>query len=157
MSQLFQSIIPPYIPVHNRVYLVDKDVNIYVVEYQTAVLRGDMDATTEILPSVPKDQVKKVPCLLEGRGLFALTGTSVTFYQIIQISRISLSKSRPTPITNSTLHFLWTILTLHWKLFAWCWNMTLTSSGRHWAVERSPYGHSIWRGSCSFLPVMHRV
>jgi len=45
-----------YIPAHNNIYLVDKDVNVYayglslaVVEYQTAVLRGDMDAASELL------------------------------------------------------------------------------------------------------------
>jgi len=66
-----------YIPAHNRVYLADKDVNIYgyalslnVVEYQTAVLRGDMDAAGEILPTLPKDQLNKVARFLEGRGLF---------------------------------------------------------------------------------------
>lgn len=64
-----------YIPQHNRVYLADKDVNIYayslslsVVEYQTAVLRGDMDSANEILPSLPKDQLNKVARFLEGRG-----------------------------------------------------------------------------------------
>ena len=39
-----------YIPTHNRTYLVDKDVKVYgyslslnLIEYQTAVLRGDME------------------------------------------------------------------------------------------------------------------
>jgi hypothetical protein len=64
-----------YIPAHNRVYLADKDLNLYgyslslnVVEYQTAVLRGDMDAAEEILPTLPKDQLNKVARFLEGRG-----------------------------------------------------------------------------------------
>jgi len=71
-----------YIPAHNRVYLVDKDMNLYgyslsltVVEYQTAVLRGDMEAAAEILPAVPKDQMNKVARFLESRGLFAITRT----------------------------------------------------------------------------------
>ncbi|KAJ3513632.1 hypothetical protein NLJ89_g2841 [Agrocybe chaxingu] len=65
-----------YIPAHNRIYLADKDLNIYgyalslsVVEYQTAVLRGDMDAAAEILPTLPKDQLNKVARFLEGREL----------------------------------------------------------------------------------------
>jgi hypothetical protein len=69
-----------YIPAHNRVYLGDKDMNIYgyalslsVVEYQTAVLRGDMAAAAEILPTMPKDQLNKVARFLEGRGLCILT------------------------------------------------------------------------------------
>ncbi|KAF9260701.1 coatomer protein [Marasmius fiardii PR-910] len=65
-----------YIPAHNRVYLADKDMNIYgyslslnVVEYQTVVLRGDMDAASEILPTLPKEQLNKVARFLEGRDL----------------------------------------------------------------------------------------
>lgn len=64
-----------YIPGHNRVYLADKDMNVYgyalslsVVEYQTAVLRGDMEAAAEILPTLPKEQLNKVARFLEGRG-----------------------------------------------------------------------------------------
>ncbi|KAI0690264.1 coatomer beta [Cytidiella melzeri] len=65
-----------YIPAHNRVYLADKDVNIYsyslslsLVEYQTAVLRGDMEAANEILPNIPKEQRNKVATFLEGRDM----------------------------------------------------------------------------------------
>ncbi|KZT06448.1 coatomer beta [Laetiporus sulphureus 93-53] len=65
-----------FLPSHNRVYLADKDMYVYsyalslsLVEYQTAVLRGDMDAATEILPTVPKEQRNKVAAFLEGRGL----------------------------------------------------------------------------------------
>jgi coatomer subunit beta' len=46
-----------YIPAHNKVHLVDKDMNLYgyslshtAVEYQAAVLRGDTEAAAEILP-----------------------------------------------------------------------------------------------------------
>ncbi|KAF7356710.1 Coatomer subunit beta' [Mycena venus] len=65
-----------YIPAHNRVYLADKDMNVHsyvlslgMVEYQTAVLRGDMDAAAEILPTLPKDQLNKVARFLEGKDL----------------------------------------------------------------------------------------
>ena len=65
-----------YLPGHNRVYLADKDMQLYaytlslsVVEYQTAVLRGDMDAAAEILESVPKSEVNKVARFLEQRGM----------------------------------------------------------------------------------------
>ncbi|KNZ72668.1 Coatomer subunit beta', partial [Termitomyces sp. J132] len=65
-----------YMPSHNRVYLADKDMHIYgyslsltVVEYQTAVLRGDMDAAAEILPTLPKDQLNKVARFLESKDL----------------------------------------------------------------------------------------
>jgi coatomer subunit beta' len=65
-----------YIPLHNRVYLADKDLNVYayslslsVVEYQAAVLRGDTDDANEILPTLPKEQLNKVVQFLEGRGM----------------------------------------------------------------------------------------
>lgn len=65
-----------YIPTNNRVYLIDKDVKVYgyslslcLIEYQTAVLRGDMEAAEEILPAIPKDQQNKVARFLETRGL----------------------------------------------------------------------------------------
>ncbi|KAF8187171.1 coatomer protein [Pholiota molesta] len=65
-----------YIPAHNRVYLADKELHIYgyslslnVVEYQTAILRGEMEAAAEILPTLPKDQLNKVARFLEGRDL----------------------------------------------------------------------------------------
>jgi coatomer subunit beta' len=64
-----------YIPAHNRVYLADKDVKVYsyslsldLIEYQSAILRGDMDTAEEILPSIPKEQRNKVARFLESRG-----------------------------------------------------------------------------------------
>jgi len=82
-----------YIPAHNRVYLADKDLNLFgyslslnVVEYQTAVLRGDTDAADEILPTLPTDQLNKVARFLEGRGtdfirLLAFSHFKQTFHQ----------------------------------------------------------------------------
>ena len=65
-----------YIPAHNRVYVMDKDINVSgyllslsVIEYQTAILRGDMVAAEQILPTVPKDQRNKVARFLENRGV----------------------------------------------------------------------------------------
>jgi coatomer subunit beta' len=66
-----------YIPAQNRVYVMDKDTNVSgyslalsVIEYQTAVLRGDMAIAEQILPSVPKDQRNKVARFLEGKGMW---------------------------------------------------------------------------------------
>ena len=65
-----------YIPAHSRVYVMDKDTNVSgfslalsVIEYQTAVLRGDMAAAEQILPTVPKDQRSKVARFLESKGV----------------------------------------------------------------------------------------
>ena len=40
-----------------------------MVEYQTAVLRGDVAAAEELLPTIPKEQLNKVARFLEGRGM----------------------------------------------------------------------------------------
>lgn len=64
-----------YLPRDSRIYVCDKDVNVIsfalslaVVEYQTLVLRGDLEAAEELLPSVPKDQNNKIARFLEGQG-----------------------------------------------------------------------------------------
>jgi len=64
-----------YLPRDGRVYLADKDVSITsyalslsVVEYQTLVLRGDLDAANSMLPDIPDDQKNKIARFLEGQG-----------------------------------------------------------------------------------------
>lgn len=59
----------------SRIYLADKDVNVTsfalslpVLEYQTLVLRGDMDTAAELLTSIPADQLNKIARFLEGQG-----------------------------------------------------------------------------------------
>lgn len=64
-----------YIQRDSRIYLADKDVNITsfalsqpVLEYQTLVLREDMETAAELLPTIPADQLNKVARFLEGQG-----------------------------------------------------------------------------------------
>ncbi|KAL4807153.1 coatomer WD associated region-domain-containing protein [Aspergillus unguis] len=64
-----------YLPRDGRVYVADKDVNavsfalsLSMVEYQTVVLRGDMDLAAELLQDIPQDQMNKVARFLEGQG-----------------------------------------------------------------------------------------
>ncbi|KAJ9105862.1 hypothetical protein QFC20_004197 [Naganishia adeliensis] len=65
-----------YLPAHNRVYVADKDMNIFsyalsliVVEYQTAILRGDMDLANEILPTVPQSERNRIARFLEAQDM----------------------------------------------------------------------------------------
>jgi len=65
-----------YLPNHNRIYLCDKDVNLYayslslsVIEYQTAILRGDLESASEILESVPPEQRNRLARFLETQEL----------------------------------------------------------------------------------------
>lgn len=64
-----------YIPRDNCIYLADKDINITsyklslaVVEYQTVVLRGDMEYAAELLEQVPERERTKVARFLEAQG-----------------------------------------------------------------------------------------
>lgn len=64
-----------YLPRDGRVYVCDRDVQVSsfalslsVIEYQTLVLRGDMDAAESMLEDIPTDQRGKIARFLEGQG-----------------------------------------------------------------------------------------
>lgn len=64
-----------YLPRDGRMYLADKDVSVVsyalsltVVEYQTLVLRGDMDSAQSLLSDIPADQMNKIARFLEGQS-----------------------------------------------------------------------------------------
>ncbi|KAF9195876.1 hypothetical protein BGZ50_003137 [Haplosporangium sp. Z 11] len=92
-----------YIPRDNRLYLVDKDVNIVsygislsVIEYQTAVLRGDMETAEALLPRVPHDQLNKIARFLEAQehkelALEISTDHDHKFDLAIQLGRLDLA------------------------------------------------------------------
>lgn len=64
-----------YLPKEDRVYLIDKAqsivsyrVTLAVLQYQTAVMRGDFDAANELLPVIPEAEYTKVARFLESQG-----------------------------------------------------------------------------------------
>lgn len=64
-----------YLQRDGKAYIADKDVNVIsyalslsVVEYQTLVLRGDMETAAEVLETIPKDQMNKIARFLENSG-----------------------------------------------------------------------------------------
>ena len=64
-----------YLPRDGRLYLCDKDVNVIsytlsttVVEYQTLVLRGDMEGADSLLSDIPTNQMNKIARFLESQG-----------------------------------------------------------------------------------------
>ncbi|KYQ88624.1 WD40 repeat-containing protein [Tieghemostelium lacteum] len=64
-----------YLPETGRLYLADKNLNIVtytlhvsVINYQTSVLRGDMDSAEKILPKIPQDQRNSIAHFLESQG-----------------------------------------------------------------------------------------
>jgi coatomer subunit beta' len=64
-----------YLAKEDRVYLIDKMLNIVsyrimlaVLQYQTAVMRGDFDAANELLPEIPESEYTMVARFLESQG-----------------------------------------------------------------------------------------
>lgn len=73
-----------YLAKEDRVYLIDKSLNIIsykvmlaVLQYQTAVMRGDFDSANTLLPNIPETEYTKVARFLESQGFkeeaFAVT------------------------------------------------------------------------------------
>jgi hypothetical protein len=59
----------------DRVYLIDKSLNVTsykvmlaVLQYQTAVMRGDFDTANELLPSIPESEYTSVAKFLESQA-----------------------------------------------------------------------------------------
>ncbi|KAG0234987.1 Coatomer subunit beta' [Actinomortierella wolfii] len=89
-----------YIPRDNRLYLVDKDVNVVsyaisltVIEYQTAILRKDFATAESLLPRIPADQANKIARFLEAQELKELalevsTDPEHKFDLAIQLERL---------------------------------------------------------------------
>jgi coatomer subunit beta' len=64
-----------YMAKEDRVFLIDKSLNVLsyrvtlaVLQYQTAVMRGDFDAANELLESIPMAEYTKVARFLESQG-----------------------------------------------------------------------------------------
>lgn len=64
-----------YLAKEDRVFLIDKSlslvsykVTLAVLQYQTAVMRGDFDAANELLQSIPLEEYTKVARFLESQG-----------------------------------------------------------------------------------------
>lgn len=64
-----------YLAKEDRVYLIDKSLNMVsyritlaVLQYQTAVMRGDFDTANELLTAIPVEEYTKVARFLESQG-----------------------------------------------------------------------------------------
>jgi coatomer subunit beta' len=64
-----------YLAKEDRVYLIDKGLNVVsykimlaVLQYQTAVMRGDFDTANELLQGIPETEYTKVARFLESQG-----------------------------------------------------------------------------------------
>lgn len=64
-----------YMPAQDRVYVADKDMNLYpfalslsFIQYQSAALHGELDVADEILPSIPVKMRNKLARFLDAHG-----------------------------------------------------------------------------------------
>lgn len=64
-----------YLAKEDRVFLIDKALNLVsykvtlaVLQYQTAVMRGDFDSANDLLAGIPEDEYTKVARFLESQG-----------------------------------------------------------------------------------------
>lgn len=92
-----------YSPRESRVYLADRDVNvtsyslsIVVIQYQTAVLRGDMEAASNLVEAIPQSQRGRVARFLESQNMqeLALEITSdedQRFELSIQLGKLNIA------------------------------------------------------------------
>jgi len=65
-----------YIPRDNRIYLIDKSFNVVsyslhlsIINYQTAILRGDLETASNILPKIPNEHRNRIAQFLDSQGL----------------------------------------------------------------------------------------
>lgn len=89
-----------YLSKQNRVYLADKSLNVIsyaidlsVINYQTAILREDMEAAEAILAKVPEHQHNRIAQFLEAQGLKEMalevaTDPDLKFELAIQLNKL---------------------------------------------------------------------
>ncbi|KAI8369331.1 coatomer WD associated region-domain-containing protein [Radiomyces spectabilis] len=101
-----------YAPRDNRVYLADRDVNVYsyalsltVIQYQTAILRGDIEGANMLLPSIPNDQRGRIARFLESQNLKELAlevsyDSEQKFYLAIQLGKLDIATEIAREVNN---------------------------------------------------------
>ncbi|KAI9630827.1 hypothetical protein KEM48_013596 [Puccinia striiformis f. sp. tritici PST-130] len=121
-----------YLPNFNRIYLCDKDCGIYsyslalsVVEYQTAIMHGDLDSAAELLEKVPTDQRNRIARFLESQDLKELalsvsTDIDHRFELATQLddldTALEITKSAPYPESQSKWRVIAEKALASWKI-----------------------------------------
>jgi coatomer subunit beta' len=92
-----------YVPRDNRLYLIDKGLNVVsytlhlsIINYQTAIIRGDFGGAERLLPSIPYDARERVAQFLESQGhkdraLQVATDPDHKFDLAIQLGRLEFA------------------------------------------------------------------
>lgn len=90
-----------YVAKQSRIYCADKSVNLVsysldlsMINYQTAILRGDLEAAAQILPKIPAEQKNRIAQFLEKQGypemaLDIATDADLRFDLALQLNKLS--------------------------------------------------------------------
>lgn len=80
-----------YIPGVNRLFLIDKSLSVVsyslhmaIINYQTAVLRGDQKSAAEILPKIPQEHKNRIAQFLDSQGF--KEGNQKNYYFVFLLS-----------------------------------------------------------------------
>ena len=92
-----------FLPKENRLYLIDKEFAIIsytlqmsVLEYQTAIVRGEDEVAAAVLESIPQDALQTVAKFLESQGKKELalelsTDLDFKFELAVQLGRLEVA------------------------------------------------------------------
>ncbi|PLW32313.1 hypothetical protein PCANC_20471 [Puccinia coronata f. sp. avenae] len=121
-----------YLPNYNRIYLCDKDCGIFsyslslsVVEYQTAIMHGDLDSAAGLLEKVPQEQRNRIARFLESQDLKELalsvsTDIDHRFELATQLddldTALEITKSAPYPESQSKWRVIAEKALASWKI-----------------------------------------
>lgn len=93
-----------YLAAQNRVYLIDKEFSVVsytlslsLIDYKTLILRGEVDAAEEVLPTIPLEQHNNIARFLESRGFMAdalrvATDPDYRFELAIQLGDLGIAR-----------------------------------------------------------------
>ena len=93
-----------YLAAQSRVYLIDKEFSVVsytlslsLIEYKTLILRGEVDAAEELLPTIPIEQYNNIARFLESRGFVAdalrvATDPDYRFELATQLGELSIAR-----------------------------------------------------------------
>jgi coatomer subunit beta' len=111
-----------YLAAQNRVYLIDKEFNVVsytlllsLLEYKTLVLREELEAAEDILPTIPTDQLNTIARFLESRSFVAdalrvATDPDYKFDLAVQLGELHIARNLVDEVNPVNAEKKWKLL-----------------------------------------------
>ncbi len=111
-----------YLAAQNRVYLIDKEFNVVsytlllsLLEYKTLVLREELEAAEDILPTIPTDQHNTIARFLESRSFVAdalrvATDPDYKFDLAVQLGELHIARNLVDEVNPVNAEKKWKLL-----------------------------------------------